>query len=160
MQLPNHLASMRVCTYAYVSTAVRVCVCIFFCLSVVVSMYALGVCISNNYCVDVSIVCCFFTLFIVGRTSTAPLMTVSRGLELLLQQRAGCQYLLEGEICCLQYIVVTEMHLVTVFLFHSYISCVVGCPYEGKISPEAVAKVSRKQFLVAWERSLSLSYGL
>lgn len=25
---------------------------------------------------------------------------------------------------------------------HSYISCVVGCPYEGKVAPEKVAYVS------------------
>lgn len=25
---------------------------------------------------------------------------------------------------------------------HSYVSCVVGCPYEGKVAPEKVAYVS------------------
>lgn len=26
--------------------------------------------------------------------------------------------------------------------FFSYVSCVLGCPYEGHVSPEAVAKVT------------------
>ena len=28
------------------------------------------------------------------------------------------------------------------FIHFSYVSCVIGCPYEGKVKPEAVAKVS------------------
>ena len=35
----------------------------------------------------------------------------------------------------------TTLVKISIFIFYRYVSCVVGCPYEGKIQPDAVRKV-------------------
>ncbi|MCF8475056.1 MAG: hydroxymethylglutaryl-CoA lyase [Emcibacter sp.] len=46
-------------------------------------------------------------------------------------------------------------------LVRGYISCVVGCPYEGKISPLAVAKIAKKMFeMGCYEISLGDTTGV
>ena len=50
-------------------------------------------------------------------------------------------------LCCSSTVLTVTLqwsyvHRLYSFIHFSYVSCVIGCPYEGKVKPEAVAKVS------------------
>lgn len=51
--------------------------------------------------------------------------------------------------------------LCVVLLYHSYVSCVLGCPYQGDVPPETVAKVAKQMLdMGCYEISLGDTIGV
>ena len=61
-------------------------------------------------------------------------------MEMALMNRLCCQLLVDKFFIQILYGRQISLLYVSMFLF-SYVSCVVGCPYEGDIDPTKVAKV-------------------
>ncbi|GMF54036.1 unnamed protein product [Phytophthora fragariaefolia] len=80
----------------------------------------------------------------VRRTSTARSRRAWSASDLSVKRPAGLGSVFVGEMICALNSVDVNIVLITCSLNYSYVSCVLGCPYQGPVEPSIVAEVALK----------------